>query len=429
MSQEEIEKIAVIESINAKKISQKEGAKRLGRTTRHMRRLQEIYKSEGPQGLINKKIGKPSNNIIKSEVKATVISLIRSHYADFGPKLAAEMLSGRHEIEISKETSRQLMMGAGIWKGKLRKDSPEHPMRDRKPCFGEFIQIDGSPHAWFEDRAEKCCLIVLIDDATSFIVGARFATVESTEAYFDTFFNYIKTYGRPLEIYSDRHSIFRINLPEAKSGDGSTQFSRAMDELGILHPTASSPQAKGRVERVNHTLQDRLVKMMRLDDITGIEAGNKYLKNYLEIHNELFSVPAFDSEDVHRKEIPEDEVLKLLFSHQETRIVSKTLNISYENVTYQLQVSTPSYSMHHAKILVCKNKDGITLIYKNKVIPYKTFDRKNQSSQVLSVKEIAIKKPIARTPQKPAENHPWRTYENLIKKPAQAASAKREAVA
>jgi len=304
MSQEEIEKIAVIESIDAKKITQKEGSKRLGLSSRQMRRLQKIYKAEGPQGLIHKKIGKPSNHIIKPEIKATVIALIKAHYADFGPKLAAEMLKTRHKIEISKETSRQLMMEAGLWKGKLRKDSPEHPMRDRKPCFGEFIQIDGSPHAWFEDRAEKCCLIVFIDDATSFIVGARFAKVENTEAYFETFFDYIKTYGRPLEIYSDRHSIFKITLPEAQSGNGSTQFSRAMDELGILHPTASSPQAKGRVERVNHTLQDRLVKMMRLDGITGIEAGNKYLKNYLEIHNELFSVPALDSEDVHRNMMP-----------------------------------------------------------------------------------------------------------------------------
>ena len=202
--------------------------------------------------------------------------------------------------------------------------------------IGLMTQLDGSPHDWFEGRGPRCTLLVFIDDATSKIVAMLFTPQECTQAYFDAIENYIKRYGRPIAFYSDKHGIFRINTPEAtEKSTGDTQLSRALKELDIELICANSPQAKGRVERANKTLQDRLVKEMRLCGISTIEAANAYLPEYIEKHNQRFAKEPACSVDAHRQGLPKDDVLHLIFSSQTTRKLSKNLELSYQNIIYQ----------------------------------------------------------------------------------------------
>ena len=321
MSQRELDCIHVIKQVMAKKITQISAAKQLNISVRHVRRLSRTHERQGAKGLISKRRGRPSNNQLAPELKGLVIALISARYSDFGPTFAHEKLTEQHGLKLSIESTRKLMMSAGLWKGKRRKKAQLHPSRARRPQLGELVQIDGSPHAWFEDRAPKCCLIVFIDDATSRVMAARFVEVESTEAYFETAEIYIKKYGLPLSFYSDRHGIFRVNIPEAKSGTGYTQFGRALHTLEIELICANSPQAKGRVERMNYTLQDRLVKELRLRGISSIEAGNLFLPEFIEDLNQRFSVLPADPNDAHRP-LLENTALDIIFTQQNQRKTS-----------------------------------------------------------------------------------------------------------
>lgn len=408
MSRKEVDKLIVIEQVLAKGLSQICGARQLGITTRQLRRLIARHKQHGAEGLISKRRGMPSNNRVSDVVRSEVIGLIQSNYHDFGPTLAHEKLTEVHGVCISRESVRQLMMGAGIWKGKARKRArPVQQMRERRPCFGELVQIDGSPHEWFEDRGPHCCLIVFIDDATSKIITLRFVEVECTQGYFDCIADHLAQYGRPLAYYSDRHGIFRVNLPEAKSSTGYTQVSRACEELGIELICANSPQAKGRVERANGILQDRLIKELRLAKIDTIEAANAYLPTFIKQYNKRFGKEAQLPQDAHRQTQPDDQTLKQILSHQSTRKISKQLQISYLNVIYQIQTNSPSYNMRGANVTVCESNGQITLLYKNKPLQYKIFDKHNQPTKVIDTKNLDnhIKKVKK---HKPASDHPWR---------------------
>jgi hypothetical protein len=230
------------------------------------------------------------------------------------------------------------MIDWALWEAKRQKKARHHPQGARRDCFGELIQIDGSPHDWFEGRGAKCCLLVAIDDATSRLCSLHFEPSETTAGYFKLMCKYISQYGLPLATYSDRHGIFRINLPNV-SEDTETQFGRAAWELGIEVICARSPEAKGRVERVNQTLQDRLIKEMRLSGISTIEAANAYLPTYMAAHNKRFSVAAKSTEDAHRRELPEPKVHDFILSHQEERKLTKNLEISYSNMIYQVKTN------------------------------------------------------------------------------------------
>jgi len=205
-----------------------------------------------------------------------------------------------HELTLSVETVRKLMVEEGLWKPKAAKKPVIHQMRERRARYGELIQIDGSPHDWFEGRAAKCTLLVMIDDATSRLMQLRFAPAETTFSYFAAVRGYIGEHGKPLAFYSDKYSVFRVNAKEAETGSGVTQFGRAMEELAVGLICAHSPQAKGRVERVNQTLQDRMVKEMRLQGVSGIEEGNLFVPKYIEEFNKRFGVEARSDENAHR---------------------------------------------------------------------------------------------------------------------------------
>lgn len=409
MSMQEIERLGVIERVKARVLSQKAGAEQLGLSHRQLRRLMREYEKAGAAGLISKRRGKPSNNQLKPEVKKLTIELLRSKYEGFGPTLACEYLAKEDQVKLSVESLRTLMIAEGLWYSKARKHVKIHQQRERRSCFGELVQIDGSPHDWFLGRRGKCCLLVFIDDATSKVVWAHFAEEETTEAYFEALEGYLTEYGRPLGFYSDRDSIFRVNKPEAESGSGETQFGRAMRELDIKLICANTPQAKGRVERANQTLQDRLVKDLKLKKISDIQAANRYLPTFLKQFNERFSVMPASAIDAHRKEMPNLETLRHILSHQGTRRISKNLEISYKNICYQLQLKT-AHRLRNVDITVCDRKGEITLLWDQKILAYTVFNKNNQPAPIQSAKQIQIPKESAATVHKPKADHPWKKY-------------------
>ena len=232
-------------------------------------------------------------------------------YFGFRPTFMTEKLEELHQIKISRETTRQIMIESGVWMAKNKKSPVIHQQRERRHCCGELVQIDGSPHAWFEDRGEPCTLLVYIDDATGRTYG-KFAEAETTAAYMIATREYIKKYGRPLAFYSDKYSVFRINIPGSTRKESLTQFGRALKELEIKLIYANSPQAKGRVERANQTLQDRLVKELRLRNISTIEEGNRYLEEFFCKHNEKFMMNPKKEIDLHQAALPDDALDKIL---------------------------------------------------------------------------------------------------------------------
>ncbi len=421
MSRKEVDRLGVIQRIQSKQISQVEASQQLDLSSRQVRRLLRKFEEKGAKGLVSKRRGSPSNNRLDTTLSGRVIELIKKHYHDFGPTFAHEKLTEQHKLKLSIESTRQIMMHEGIWQGKKHKSVTLHQQRARRSCLGELVQIDGSPHDWFEGRSPRCTLLVFIDDATSQLMTLHFAEEETTEAYFTATREHLKRHGRPLAYYSDRHGIFRVNIREAATGTGETQFSRAMRELDIELICANSPQAKGRVERANATLQDRLIKEMRLRGISNIEAANAFLSEFIEDYNRRFSVAPANSTDAHRASTPTEETLNLIFSEQHPRTISKNLEVSYKNVVYQIQTSTPGYTMRGAKLTVCECKTETTLLYKSKALPYKIFDKKNQPSEVVSSKQLLRPKKVRHA--KPKANHPWRHYPNKNTKQTQPITA------
>jgi hypothetical protein len=412
MNIQEVERIAIIRQVVEKRIKQSAGAKLLNLTTRQIRRLAKSYRQIGSLGLISKRRGKQGPNRHEDSIKIQVKKLMNQHYHDFGPTFASEKLRERHQIVVNKETLRQWMIEWELWKAKRHKKVKVHQCRLRRACFGELIQIDGSHHNWFEGRAEKCCLLVFIDDATNRLVGLRFEKGETTEGYFKLAREYMEVHGRPLAFYSDKDSIFRVNMPNCE--DIETQFGRAMRELGIELICANSPQAKGRVENANGTLQDRLIKEMRLRGINTIEEANTYLPEFIKSWDSRFAVEPRSSIEAHRKDLPDAKTLDLIFGFQCDRTLSKNLEMSYDNIIYQIKTDKPGYGLRHATITVCKDLLGvITLLYKGRALDYACHKKQKRAPGIVGAKQLEgrleqIKKCI------PGPNHPWRRYEKII---------------
>ncbi len=413
MSIRELSRLEVIQKVADKLLKQGQAGDLLGVSTRQIKRLVKAYREEGAKSLESKKRGKKGNRGHNQDFKNKILDLVSKQYADFGPTFAAEKLLKRDECKINKETLRQWMIESKLWEGKKRKTGIIHQQRNRRPCFGELVQIDGSHHDWFEGRSEKCCLLVFIDDATSRLLELRFEKQETTLGYFNATRSYMKEHGRPDAFYSDKHGVFRVNAVEAESGTGETQFGRAIRELGIKIIFANTPQAKGRVERANKTLQDRLVKELRLRGISDIETANAFLPQYMLEHNTQFSVEAADPTDFHRKGVPTEAQLNLIFTHQERRIISKNLEISYRNIIYQIKTAAQGYQLRKASITVCDDQQGnVTLLYKGKALEYSTLDKKNRVSDAVGRKELQQTSQFdGRTKgHKPKADHPWRQY-------------------
>ncbi|SEM22021.1 Integrase core domain-containing protein [Bosea lupini] len=281
--------------------------------------------------------------------------LIKANYLDFGPTLAAEKLAERHGLRLGVETVRRWMIADGIWRDRRERLKPVHQPRYRRDCVGELIQIDGSQHWWFEDRGPQCTLLVFIDDATSRLMHLQFVTAESTFDYFAATRSYLQRYGKPVAFYSDKHATFRVNKVGATGGNGMTQFGRALDQLNIDIICANVPQAKGRVERANGTLQDRLVKELRLAGISSLEAGNAFLPGFMEDFNRRFAKEPFNDKDLHRPLATDDDIDEA-FAWKEERTVSQNLTLQYDKMLFILEPTDAGHTpplpptRHHLRL-------------------------------------------------------------------------------
>ncbi|WP_151839484.1 ISNCY family transposase, partial [Acinetobacter junii] len=262
MSDKELKRLSVLQEICDQRITQSQAAQLLHISERHIRRLLQKYKAQGPAALAHAGRGQISNSKLPEELRLKCLNIVSDQLYGFGPTLAHEKLTTVHGFDLSVETLRSWMIAANLWIPRCKRLKRPYQPRYNRDCYGELIQIDGSHHDWFEGRAPKCCLLVFIDDATGKLQHLRFCESESTFDYMISTRLYVEQHGKPLAFYSDKHSVFRVNQ-SSKKDTKITQFGRVLSTLNIDIIFANSPQAKGRVERANRTLQDRLIKEMR----------------------------------------------------------------------------------------------------------------------------------------------------------------------
>jgi transposase len=418
MSNREITRLEVMQRLKDKRLRQYEASQMLGISVRHVRRLFRAYKAHGAVGLISKRRGKPSHNQLDPETVQKAIDLICKHYQDFGPTLAHEKLTEKHELQLSRESVRQIMIVEEWWKPKRAKQPETHQMRERRACFGELVQIDGSDHDWFEGRGPRCTLLVYIDDATGQLGELWFVPEETFFGYCEASRHYFERFGKPVAFYSDKHGIFRVNQPRPLgTTSGLTQFGRAMQELEVEIICANTPQAKGRIERANQTLQDRLVKELRLWGISDIDSANDFLTEFRQDYNRRFAVVPRSTHDAHRP-LLKNENLDIVLTHQENRTLSKNLTIQFNHVIYQIQSKRPDYAMRKAQVSVCENVQGeVTILYKNNPLAFTIYQKSPRQAEVVDTKSLDRH---IKTPKSPPANHPWRHYgSHLNGKPIQ----------
>jgi len=355
MSDRECERLSVLSEVRSGRLRVCDGCGLLGLRRRQVFRLLARLKLDGATGLVSRRRGKPGNHRLAAAHRALALSLVREHYGDFGPTLAAEMLAERHGCVVSRETLRHWMVADGLWTARRRRHRAVHQPRRRRDCLGELVQIDGSEHAWFEDRGDTCTLLALIDDATSRALHLRFVPSESTFEYFRSVRAYLTTHGKPVAFYSDRHGIFRVNRGE---GSGRlTQFGRAMAELSIGAICANSPQAKGRVERAFGTLQDRLVKAMRLAGIGTMEAANAWLPGFVTDYNRRFGHAPASPQDLHRPLGAADDLDAILVC-REWRTVTHSLAVAWKGSLLLLEPTPFARRLARQKVAVVEHLDG-----------------------------------------------------------------------
>lgn len=411
MSDKEISRLEIIQKVCDKRLAQKQASEILGLSERQIIRLCKSFHNYGRIGLISKKRGAKSNNYISDEIKEKALSIIKEKYYDFGPTLAHEKLVELHKFQMSITTIRILMIKNNIWAPHKIKKLNIHQMRTRRSREGELVQIDGSPHDWFESRGPKCTLLAQIDDATSKFKNGMFAGAETTWNYINLTKDYINKYGRPLAFYSDRHSIFKINNPKDLLGVGITQFHRVLKELDIELICANSPQAKGRIERAYKTLQDRLVKEMRLHNISSVEEANAFLPSFIEDYNRRFAKVPQNPSDAHRS-LTKEINLNRIFVIKENRHLSKNLAFQYKNKLYQIKTQRPAYTLRKAVITILESENGEILVeYKNQNLAYTIYKERPYQAEIVDSKQIneKINTFYSAKKYKPSKYHPWQS--------------------
>lgn len=414
MSMKEVNRVSILEKLKRKELKQKKAASILGVSVRQIRRLLKRYRRDGAAGLVHQLRGIPGNRGADPRVLDAALSAIKIQYADFSVTLAHEKLVKHQGFRYSRETLRLRMIAAGLWLPKRPPHPVIHPMRERRTSEGELVQLDGSPHAWFENRGPSCTLLVYIDDATGKLLHLEFVESETTNAYFHATGGYLVIHGKPLAFYVDRHGVFRVNTTKALSArvedsNGLTQFGRAMEELGIALIFANSPQAKGRVEKANQTLQDRLVKELRLHGINSMEEGNQFLPEFMESFNRRFAVTPKSPVNLHRPLTDRDH-LDTILVQKHIRRLSGQLTLSYGNHIYQIHTEHPTYAMRHAQVTIQEHPvSGVTIWYRETKLSY-TLITKLPKSEIVESKHVplVVDRLIKRTPVKPSPIHPWK---------------------
>ncbi|WP_244104569.1 ISNCY family transposase, partial [Burkholderia vietnamiensis] len=356
LNMRELDRLKVIQAVVDLGLKPGRAAERLGLTVRQIERLVIRYRESGAAGLTSRKRGGPGNRRLDAELAQRALTIIRDRYADFGPTLACEKLRECHGIGLAKETVRKLMTDAGLWIPRRQRPPKVYQPRARRACLGELIQIDGSDHRWFEERAQACMLLVYVDDATSRLMMLHFTQTESTFSYFEATRAYIERHGKPVAFYSDKASVFR-STTAGKTGSSVTHFGRAMFELNIDTFCANSSSAKGRVERAHLTLQDRLVKELRLRGISTVNDANAYAPSFIAAYNTRFAKPPKSDFNAHRP-LRDDENLDTVLTWRETRRVSKSLTVLYDRVLYLLDDTPVNRKLIHRYIDVWEYPDG-----------------------------------------------------------------------
>jgi len=383
MSFKEHERVHLLEEVKKRKLTIKEASALSGLSERQFYRIKSSYEKEGLAGVIHKSRGRPSNRCFAQRIKERVIKIYREGYRDFGPTFFSEKLEEYHQIKIDHETLRRWIRSSGHV-GWQRKKRPHRRRRERRSAYGEMLQFDGSHHNWFENRGDKCCLLLGIDDASS-KVHMRFSPTESTESVFVELQEYVEEIGIPRSIYVDRHAVYYEREKE-------TEFSRAMKKLNVKIIYAKSPQAKGRVERGNRTLQDRLVKEMRLRGISTIGEANKYLKDeFIEKYNSQFSIED-EFADIHRSTNGYD--LRNVFCYEQTRQVKNDYTISLNGKLIQLHISENPLPRPKEYVTIRKYLDDtLHIFYAEKELKYELIKEKPKRTRVIT---------------KPKKDHPWK---------------------
>ncbi|WP_321907002.1 ISNCY family transposase [Burkholderia cenocepacia] len=384
LNMRELDRLKVIQAVVDTGLKPGRAAERLGLTVRQIERLVIRYRESGAVGLTSRKRGGPGNRRLDAELAQRALTIIRDRYADFGPTLACEKLRECHGIQLAKETVRRLMTEAGLWVPRRQRPPKVYQPRARRACLGELIQIDGSDHRWFEERAAACTLLVYVDDATSRLMMLHFTQTESTFSYFEATRAYIECHGKPGAFYSDKYSVFRNTTP-GKTGNRVTHFGRAMYELNIDTFCANSSPAKGRVERAHLTLQDRLVKEMRLRGINTVADANAYAPSFMAAYNTRFAKPPKSDFNAHRS-LRADENLDLVMTWREPRKVTKSLTVQYDRVMYLLDDTQENRKLIGRTIEVWEYPDGrIELRTEGRVLPCRQYDRLAEIDQAAVV--------------------------------------------
>jgi transposase-like protein len=416
MTQRDIDRVKVLHQTIQKRLTQQKAGELLGLSREWVNQLCQRIKKKGDRAVIHGLRGQPSNHQLPAGLADKAISRIKEKYADFRPTFATEKLLEIDKIRLSPETVRRLMIGADLWANKKRR-AAHREWRERRDCPGEMIQMDGSDHAWFEGRGNKCILLASIDDATSRIF-LRFTEHEDTKNLMQFSRTYLKKFGRPRSFYVDKDSIYvtnrQPNLEEELQGRkyALTQFTRAMEvDLGVKVINANSPQAKGRVERLFETLQDRLVKELRLAGISTIPAANHFLDNiYLPKHNGKFTVEPKNKTDVHRPVRKTEIELDAIFSFQEERVVCNDYTIHWKNRLFQIKKHQPYFLLPRTKVIVEERLNGkIKIKYKGKYLKMKEIDRqKTRKPLIATPLPVQPVKPCRQLGFPQPKNHPWR---------------------
>ena len=401
-SQEELRRLHVIQKVLEGVIKQVDAAEILSLSSRHIRRVIKRVKEEGNRGIVHRSRGRPSNRKIPDRVKKTVIQCYQSKYKDFGPTLASEKLLERDGMRISDETLRTWLIETGDWK-KSRKKGKHRHWRERKAHCGEMVQLDGSHHRWFEGRGPGCVLMGYIDDAAG-KTFARFYDYEGTIPAMDSFKRYSKKYGLPMSVYLDKHSTYKSTAKptiedELNDVEPLSQFERALKELGVEVSHAHSPQAKGRIERLFRTFQDRVVKEMRLRGIKTLEEGNQFLEGYLPLYNRRFSVCPKEKDDFHRP-LPKGMDLDAILCIKTERALRNDFTVAHNRKLYQVEDTIKA-----SKVMIQDRIDGsMVMIHKGRALRFKEITerplREKKQSVVVRRRKTYI----------PPADHPWRRF-------------------
>jgi molybdenum-dependent DNA-binding transcriptional regulator ModE len=403
MSGKERKRLVLMAEVKKGAMSVAEAGRVIGVSYRQAKRIWKRFRQSGDPGLVHRARGKPGPRRKKTEFRERVLARFEERYADFGPTFATEKLA-EEGLTINHETLRRWLLEAGRWTVG-RKRHKHRAWRERKECFGQMVQLDGSHHDWFEGRAPKAVLMVMIDDATN-VTAARFAEEETTEASYDVFEAWVRKYGLPASLYVDRDSIYRCerlaNVEEQIAGkEPQTQFGRAMEQLGVELILANSPQAKGRVERRNGLLQDRLVKELRLAGISDIQAANAFLtKTFLPQLNTKFRVEPRSAVDAHHRcELN----LKEILCWEETRVVARDWTVAWNARWFQIEAEHERLSLAGKKITVRELRDGsLQLLSEGRKLRWKELPARPQHPK-------PEPRRVGRTTVvNPPKEHPWR---------------------